>query len=405
MTRSSEGSAPGARTDYPGSLASAITVLPQGVCVASWVDGGVVVTHAVESIMFVSETPPLVALVVSGRTAQSLKALRGGFGVNILAGEQLHVYRRISEGRSATDIDWHWTSGQTPILGGCAAWIDAEVDHSNEVVANLEIVVARVRSHGENSRRPLIAVRGGLGTLPAAVLSTVSDDTAAALALVTRIQPELESLAADLGGRAAVSTVVGGQLVIIASAGVVDQTAAPTLPVGFRIPALAPLAATFYAWESPDEVHHWLDLVDRIHEPEAARLHELQRLAEIRARGYSVFLRRPRSDSVWNRIGKRVLPSEVEELGPDDIEMIRNGPLDPLGFSADEVTAVEWFAMPVFGPTGKVVLTLSVDGMQLPRDWSDFEPRLARLERAASNSTRILGGVVPLESSEEDDDE
>jgi flavin reductase (DIM6/NTAB) family NADH-FMN oxidoreductase RutF/DNA-binding IclR family transcriptional regulator len=380
----------------PGSLTNLVNHYPQGVCLLTFRNAAdAPVAHRVLAFLQISEHPPRVGVIIHA-TSAALDGMKSAFGINILSARQAELYRAVLHGNELDQGEWRLTSTGVPVLSQAVAWIDAEIESVKEIANGLELVISKVRSHGESSATPLVAVLGGHGELRTSTISAVDDDLTESLRIVDRVHPEMESLAADLTARVTATAYINGELVFLASAGHLEQHVGPGVPIGFRIPAVAPFGATFMAWAPSDEVEQWLTVVDRASNPQSARERALGNLAAVRSRGFTVYLRTATHDPLWANLSQGLLPTTLEELSDDDFALLNSLRQDPVDFGPEDVHEVEWIAVPVFGPTSEVVLALGVEGLPHARDWTEFEARLARLEQAASNSIAILGGRVPV---------
>lgn len=387
-------SAPGPAGGPPASLAHLAGLYPQGVCVVTYTDAdGRPAASRVLTFFPVSENPPRVGLVIRNGTQG---ALTGGFGINILSADQAGFHRSMLDEQESPE-EWQFTSAGIPVLRRTVAWMEAGVETATEVADGLYMVVARVRTHGENSRTPLVALLGGYGELRTSTLSAVSGDLTESLHVVDLVRPEMENLAVDLGARVTAAAFVGDHLVFLASAGRIENHVGPVVPIGSRAPAIAPVGATFMAWASSERVERWLSLLDRAEDPRAARAAAESCLSAVRARGFTVYLTTPTHDQLWVEVAHGRVPTSPEDLSDKEFALFNTLVQDPPEFGPDSVGDVEWLSVPVFGPTSEVLLTLGVEGLPHPHDWQEFEARLARLEQATSNATRAVGGRIPVE--------
>ncbi|UGS33875.1 FMN reductase (NADH) RutF [Capillimicrobium parvum] len=382
-----------------GGLRRALGGYPTGVCVVTGIaeDG---LPHGLVTSRFipVSIDPPLVAFVPPKDSPAWVEiAARRTFCVNVLSAQQEHLSRQfaVDAPHQFATVQWHPSSGGAPVIDGVVAWMECALDRVDDT-GDHQLVVGRVRAVGENDGVPLVSCRGGFGRFAALSLAARGADLMNPLNLVDRARAEMESAAEELGGRVVAQTLVDNEVVFIASAGnLPDLRSTVAMTIGSRIPAIPPLASLFMAWEDPDLVEIWLGFVAGEEARQSARL----RLEQVRARGYSVYLAdpaNPRNEQLLRMMAEQRLPARAEELSRDQLELIENLTVDVLDFSPRRVQEVDWLAVPVFGPDGRVSFVLGLEGLPFPTGWQDFERRLARLEQAASNVTYAIGGQVPV---------
>lgn len=394
------------REAVPGSLSSIAARFPAGVCVLAFTHAGRPSVVIALTFVMVSEHPARVAVVLSDAATARILADSTGFSVNVLSARHLRTYRSLA--RDAPHAlngitEWRLSATGVPVLTGVAAWMEAEVDHVTEVADGCVVVVATVRSRGDSSAAPLVVVDGGHGELLTSSLAAQGHDIGAHLALIDLVRTEMEALAADLACRVVAQALVKEQHVFLASAGHLVDDTAPAMPVGKRTPAVPPSGAIFAAWADDEAVERWLRTLDRAADPDAARADARQRLKGIRARGFSVSLHQDSHTRLMQQAKRGQLPARHEELDDDQFDLMTTMAADPVVFGPADVGRVDWLALPVFGPDGEVALALGIEGLERPRDWAEFEDRLARLEEASSRATAAIGGHLPLVATREDE--
>jgi flavin reductase (DIM6/NTAB) family NADH-FMN oxidoreductase RutF len=374
----------------------ALAGYPTGVCVITGLDAeGRPHAFITSQFMAVSAQPPMIAMVPPAKSATWEQiAATGRFCVNVLAADQEAMARRLVDA-SADEIHSLMTGPEQPgppLLAGAVASFDCAV-HNVTVVADREIVVGRVLRLGAIDAVPLVSARGGYGRFAAVSLVTRDEDLLQPLNLVDSARAEMEAAAAELGGRVVAQTVIDQQIVFVASAGSLpDNRSKIAMTIGSRVPAIPPLAALCMAWEPPAVVETWLERTTSDERRAEARI----RLAQVRDRGYSAYVADEVSANVLRELGDLRFPSSFEELTHEQIVKIENITVDPLDFGPEQVTKVEWLAVPIFGKDHRVSLVLGLEGLATPSGWAEFERRLARLEQAASSIMSITGGQVAI---------
>jgi 3-hydroxy-9,10-secoandrosta-1,3,5(10)-triene-9,17-dione monooxygenase reductase component len=105
---------------------------------------------AVGSFVSVSLEPPLIGFFPS-KTSSSWPRMRNapGFCVNVLADDQIDISRRFarSGGDKFADIPWRAGRNGAPVLGGCLAWLDCELEQEIET-GDHTLVLGRVLDLG-----------------------------------------------------------------------------------------------------------------------------------------------------------------------------------------------------------------------------------------------------------------
>ena len=137
-----------------------------GLTIVTAVDLGEPVGLTCQSFASVSLDPPLV-LFVAARSSYSWPRIRsaGSFCANVLSDHQEHLGRSFAMKGADKFAGVGWRSGATgsPILDGCLAFVECELDAVHEA-GDHDIVVGRVVDLGlAGEGRPLLFYRGGYG--------------------------------------------------------------------------------------------------------------------------------------------------------------------------------------------------------------------------------------------------
>jgi DNA-binding IclR family transcriptional regulator len=190
-------------------------------------------------------------------------------------------------------------------------------------------------------------------------------------------------LAESLNLEAAITTVAGDHIVLVAHAGGQRQRGL-LLQVGQRLPLVPPLGAVFIAWADKARVASWLAAASDPAECQAS-------LAGVRARGYSIGLELPRK-------GITETLRQMADAPPDVVHDL----LDSLGRRGYQLASVDddrtydvtTLAAPVFGSEGEVVLALTLSGFQPALSASEISAAGDRLrETGIMVTTRVHGTV------------
>lgn len=370
---------------------------PTGVTVVTAIgEDGSPAGMAVGSFTSVSLDPPLVAFLPT-KTSTSFPKIRTAtsFCVNVLAADQEPLSRIFAArgGDKFSDVRWSSTGSGAPRIDGVAAWIDCDFESIQEA-GDHYLVIGRVRElDSDGERLPLVFFQGGYGKFsPASLVAVPEPDFISHLRLADASRAELERAAAEVGTECLAIAPVDDQLVVLASAGTPPRGAEFTR-VGQRMPFVPPIGATFVAWADDDAVRAWLARAGR---PltEAERDQHAELLARVRARGWSLSLggdRRADHDELLDAIdsyseGESDGRARVQRLGAELAHRFEPaGELDP----KDEYD-VRLASVPVFGPDGAVVLTLTLWGLPRPCTGADVR----RFLEVALSAARAIGKAL-----------
>lgn len=136
-----------------------------GVTVVTAMEDGAPVGFTCQSFTSLSLAPPMVALApAKSSTSWPRIAKAGAFCVNILADTQEALCRAfaVSGGDKFAGVAWHVGPGGTPVLQGCLAWVECELDAIYDA-GDHELVVGRVLELGVGEGTPLVFYRAGFG--------------------------------------------------------------------------------------------------------------------------------------------------------------------------------------------------------------------------------------------------
>ncbi len=129
---------------------------PTGMVAVTAVVAGEATGMAVGSFMSVSLRPPLVAFGVShGSNTWPQIRSAGSFCVNVLSEEQEALCRRFAAKGADRfrDLDWVPSRTGSPVIHGCLAWVDCELEVEHQA-GDHDLVVGRVRDLGVRDGGP-----------------------------------------------------------------------------------------------------------------------------------------------------------------------------------------------------------------------------------------------------------
>jgi len=370
---------------------------PTGVCVVTATDpDGARVGFVVGSFTSVSLDPPLVAFFPDRKSSTWPRIHGAGrFCVNILSADQEDICRRFAARTQDKfgGISFREADSGSPIISGVVAWLDCDLESVDEA-GDHYVVLGRVRRlEMEKPNLPLLFFQGGYGRF--APLSLAAGDPHGALTEELRqvdlVRREMERVAADLSEvRCTAVALLDGDLVVTASAGGLDATSPATL-VGQRLAFVPPVGAAFAAWMNGPELQRWLE-----HLPsEQDRAAQLERLAVVRARGFSVAVRSE---------AERELESMLARLATDPHAVnlkalhgwVRKLDHEPVDLSPETKASIGVITVPVFRRDGDVAMVLAVYGFPEPTRPAMVEGYIDRLRIAGRRATELLGGTAPV---------
>jgi flavin reductase (DIM6/NTAB) family NADH-FMN oxidoreductase RutF len=367
---------------------------PTGVCVVTATEpDGRRVGFVVGSFTSVSLNPPLVAFFPDkGSTSWPRIRNVGRFCVNILSAEQENVCRNFASRKEDKfeGIAYREAESGSPILSDAVAWIDCDLESVAEG-GDHYVVLGRVRRLDvESNSLPLLFFQGGYGRFAPLSLTADGSGLVKQLRDVDLVRPEMEGIAADIPGtRCNASALVDDEIVVLASAGVLD-TLSPATFVGERLPFIPPLGRTFAAWLDEDQVGNWL----RHLSSEEERAYEREWLGAVRSRGYSAILR----TDAWQELesARARLAADPEAMNRDDLHgKIRKLDYEFVELSPEVETDIGVIRVPVFSRDRSVAMQLSVYGFPTPTAAEVVDVYIQRVRSAGLRATELLGGLVP----------
>jgi flavin reductase (DIM6/NTAB) family NADH-FMN oxidoreductase RutF/DNA-binding IclR family transcriptional regulator len=384
----------------PMALRRILGHYPTGVTVVTTIAAdGSPAGMTVGSFTSASLDPPLVAFFAA-RSAGTFQAIRtaGHFCINVLAADQEPLCRAFAIRGSTrfADVGWSPASSGAPILENVIAWIDCDLEKVHDAGDHC-IALGRVRELDvTNPSLPLLFFQGGYGQFtPRSLVAGAEADLVAQLRVADLARREMELVAADLDMLCLARAVVGNSIVALASAGTPKTDRVP--PLGVRVPFVPPIGALFVAWSEPPVVEAWLDRSPVPLDAEA-RLRYERTLELVRRRGSLTLADSRFQDLDWS-LSRIATEGHTDELD-HQLRQVINERLHDV--EAEEPTPdrpydVRSIGSPVFGPTGTVVLVLSL--FELPPNLTTTEidrPR-RRLMAAADAVTARIGGRRPRE--------
>jgi DNA-binding IclR family transcriptional regulator len=217
-------------------------------------------------------------------------------------------------------------------------------------------------------------------TLGPAVIAVGNAAAVRQFEVVDFARGEMQALADDLSARCIASAAIGEEIVFLAATGD-PQPFGLHIQIGARIPLVPPLGTVFVAWSSPEEIDEWLRRLG----PNAteAELHRYRdAVVTVREHGYSLGLEVPSARGLIEVEGDR--RHAVEELAHSEFVLLQ------LEHSASY--RLSHVAAPVFGPDGRVALSLNLMGFRHELRAEQVPELTARLTEATARVTKAIHG-------------
>lgn len=353
----------------------------------------------VGSFTSVSLHPPLVAFLPAKNSSTYQRMGRPArFVINVLGSDQEPLCR-VFAAKNATEkfngFPWHPATSGAPILDAAVAWLDCEL-HAVHDGGDHDIVVGSVLDLDvQNATLPLLFFQGGYGRFsPLSLVAPVEADLLSQIRLADVARGEMEKVAEELGVECIAQAPVGRELAHIASAGTTPSL--HMTRVGTRLPFVPPYGALHVAWAEEEMLDPWLAESTTPPTPQV-RARYLEALRRVRTRGWSLalvtdvhadveasmaeFSGRERTPAIEHKL-RRLMERVGEQYEPKE--------LDPT--TTHEVRSI---GAPVFGPTGRVEMSLKLYNLPPSMSYDQILAYSARLVRAADAVTAAVQGLRP----------
>jgi DNA-binding IclR family transcriptional regulator len=233
--------------------------------------------------------------------------------------------------------------------------------------------------------------RYGLG--PA--LIAVGEAARASLGLIDVARAEMQPLADRLGLEAMGAVPAGDRLVVAVTVG--GDGLHRIMRVGHSLPMAPPFGMVVVAFAPDDEVERWLDRA-----PTPLRANERKRyrqaVAAVRARGFSATLAietRRRLGETLAELAENPASSEARQRRDALVAALAHDHYVLLDLPQQPALPISQVSAPVFGPDGRVVLVLGVQGFPHQVAPEQLAEIAGLIVGTADRITSIRGGRRP----------
>jgi flavin reductase (DIM6/NTAB) family NADH-FMN oxidoreductase RutF/DNA-binding IclR family transcriptional regulator len=366
---------------------------PTGVVVVTAYDStGEVTGMTLGSFTSVSLEPALVAFLpsVTSSSWRTLRETGSSYAINILGNDQESVCRAVAMKKTHkfAGIETYPSPHGNPVIAGSVAYIDCTATQIHDA-GDHHIVVCEVHNlEPLDGSDPLLFFRGGYGSFAPQTLTAWGPDLLNRLTRVDVVRPVMEELAATFNTEITVSSLVGDQIVVLASAGRPKTNSVPTR-LGARFPFVPPIGALEAAWDHGELRERWIASAPSATAAERSDLRGT--LDRIEGQGFSV--------NTGHAVHERLLRLSIEaasapaEVTIDELAKAchaEQSNFDVPPFSVGERVEFRGAGAPIFDATGRVALTLLLWGPSGEISWTDVMTRVEALVRAARSATSAL---------------
>jgi DNA-binding IclR family transcriptional regulator len=207
--------------------------------------------------------------------------------------------------------------------------------------------------------------------------------------LTEHAREHMDRLAEATGRQCVASTVMGGDIVIIAKAGKAGPFGV-TMDIGARMPLRPPFGTVYVAWSGEASIRTWLEATIPDSGPLTQRC--LDALSAVRSQGYSVgmSISDELSEQIWRPSTATWAATDSQSRQAFE-QLILNEYL-VAELHADKEYAIGNISAPVFGADGRAAIALAVPyfGETLPGDLIAEHARLL-VQAAGLVTTEIRG--------------
>ncbi|MDX6415422.1 MAG: hypothetical protein QOG28_42 [Trebonia sp.] len=212
--------------------------------------------------------------------------------------------------------------------------------------------------------------------------------------LTEHARERMGRLAEATGRQCVASTVLGGDIVIIAKAGNAGPLGV-TMDVGARMPLRPPFGTVFVAWSGEGSIRSWLEETMAHSGPLMQQC--LDALSAVRSQGYSVgmSISDELSEQIWRP--SAVTWASTDKQSRQAFEQLILNEYLVTELHSDQKYAIGNISAPVFGADGRVVIALAIPYFSETLAGSLLAEHARLLVQAAGLVTREIRGEVPDE--------
>lgn len=347
----------------------------------------------------VSIDPPLVAFMPTAASGTyALMKDSDAYCINVLAHDQRELcgFMAVPRPGKFEDIEWEKSALGAPMLKDVVARVHGRTQQVVEAGDHLIVLIAVQDMEIVRPVTPLLFFQGGYGGFNPVGLTARGDANLIAAIRVAEIaRPQIERLARTFGCESAV-LVAANEHELTTAASAYGGRAEVQEPLGERIPLMPPLGEAYVAWLGPEAQQKWLDRAAS-RDPEVRTGYE-QRLADVRARGYSFSRTRPDDALQYADLRAAMQEYAEGELTPARQRAVSGVITEASSFfvsceiEEDETYDLGSVVVPVLAGDGTPAMCLRLT--QLPREVPGRQVLewVAALEFAAGSVARELQG-------------
>jgi DNA-binding IclR family transcriptional regulator len=212
--------------------------------------------------------------------------------------------------------------------------------------------------------------------------------------LTEHARERMGRLAEATGRQCVASTVLGGDIVIIAKAGNAGPLGV-TMDIGARMPLRPPFGTVFVAWSGESSIRSWLEETIPYSGPLMQQC--LDALSAVRSQGYSVgmSISDELSEQIWRPT--TVTWASTDKQSRHAFEQLILNEYLIAELRAGQQYAIGNISAPVFGADGRVVIALAIPYFNETLPGSLIAEHARLLVQAAGLVTSEIRGEVPDE--------
>lgn len=312
--------------------------------------------------------PPLVSFMpsINSTSWKMLQESGNRLCINVLSAAQEPECRAIAVRKTDKFAGLRWHFGETglPVLDKSLITLDCTIE-AVYPAGDHKFVLARVDAiEARYDELPLLFFKGGYGSFTPHSMAAAAEDLVTTLGLIDHCRPAMGRLAAKFDTEVSASIMRADELVVVASAGQVEDSAWPSW-VGQRFPFIPPMGGVHAAW-GDREVR---DLWDREVKQSASgetQAYLLSLPSAIRERGYALALgHKVRGALIEQSSSAGGNPRWLSREQITDLTHKRLSELYPKDLSANSKIELRTVTVPVLDNQNSLAFALTIWGPRI----------------------------------------